>query len=525
MATTTTSNNTSTELKMRGLNKSFINSAQKLFETAPEADFSKLFDQYKNHLATFTKSEATLTATPVTAAPATTTTTTTFAFPAAPSQPAPISITKPVEPIKPVFEAPKPIESKPIEPMKSFFEIPKAAEPIKSVFEVPKTVEPVKSVFEAPKSSEPVKSVFEAPKPAEPMLFTKPAEPIAPLFGLTKPAEPVKLSTESFKPVFEAPKPTEPSKTTEESTFKPFVPPEPFKLPEPLKTEVTKISEPEVTKTDEPVASTVPAFKPFSFGTTDSSIAFKPFSFGSTEAVNPSTASVSASTLEPESTAPAFKPFSFGSSSATTPFTFGSTTGTSSGNSFTSTATAPLPSFSFGTSAPTSAFSFSMPPQPASKESGDEDNNEIPAEEAESFTLTRTNNDQLKTGAGEENETCQHEERCKVFMMERGGANGWIDLGVGIFKINRYNNEKGKSRVLCRAEGSGKVILNTLVNVPGMDVTTIEGKKECALLAIGPDGKPTKYLIRVKTLEQAESLKAAILAEIDYIKANKSSSS
>ena len=49
---------------------------------------------------------------------------------------------------------------------------------------------------------------------------------------------------------------------------------------------------------------------------------------------------------------------------------------------------------------PTSVFS--MPPQPASKESGDEDNNEIPAEEAESFTLTRTNNDQLKTGAGEE---------------------------------------------------------------------------------------------------------------------------
>lgn len=507
---TTTTNNASTELKMRGLNKSFLSSAQKLFETAPEADFSKLFDQYKNHLATFTKIEApsisaattvtfpTLTAAPVTAAPATTT----FAFPAAPSQPASIPVMKPVEPIKPVFEVPKPIESKP--------------------------VEPVKSVFEAPKPTEPVKSVFEAPKPAEPMLFTKPAEPIAPLFGLTKLAEPVKPSTEPFKPLFEAPKPTEPVKTTEGSTFMPFKPSEPFKLPEPLKTEATKISEPEVTKTDEPVASTVPAFKPFSFGSTDSSSAvpaFKPFSFGSTEAVNPSTASASASTVAPDSTAPAFKPFSFGSSSATTPFTFGSTTGTGTNNN--STSTTKLPSFSFGASAaaaPTSAFSFSMPPPPASKESGDEDN-EIPAEEAESFTLTRTNNDQLKTGAGEENETCQHEERCKVFMMERGGANGWIDLGVGIFKINRYNNEKGKSRVLCRAEGSGKVILNTLVNVPGMDVSTIEGKKECALLAIGPDGKPTKYLIRVKTLEQAESLKAAILAEIDYIKANKLSSS
>ena len=77
-------------------------------------------------------------------------------------------------------------------------------------------------------------------------------------------------------------------------------------------------------------------------------------------------------------------------------------------------------------------------------------------------------------------------------MMERGGANGWIDLGVGIFKINRYNNEKGKSRVLCRAEGSGKVILNTLVNVPGMDVSTIEGKKSAPCWLSARTANPQK---------------------------------
>jgi hypothetical protein len=103
--------------------------------------------------------------------------------------------------------------------------------------------------------------------------------------------------------------------------------------------------------------------------------------------------------------------------------------------------------------------------------------------------------------------------------MDPTGA--WIDLGVGVFKINRYNNETGKSRVLCRSEGNGKVILNALVSVPGMNVTNTEGKREVALLAVGPEGKLVKYLIRVKTLELAGELKTAIMSEIDYVKSGK----
>ena len=474
------------QLKMRGLNKSFLNSAQKLIEISPEADFNKLFEQYKNHLASFsvklteeTKKETTISEkAEITAVPVAVSTA--FSFPA-PTQSAPIPVLKPVEATQSIFEAPKPTE-----PVKPLFGI------TKPMFELPKASEPAKSIFELPKASEPVISVFDI----------KPAESIKPIIEIPK-------TTEIPKPIFELPKASEPSKPTFEmpkstDSAKPM-----FELPkfESKPTEsVEQIKPIETVMSSEPVKSieTIKPANPFSFGSTESPApAFKPFSFGLT--------------TESSSNAPTFKPFSFGtansseSASVAVPFSFGAgnTGGTASG----------LPAFSFGSN-PSTFGGFSVP-IPSENQSGGEDggNDEIPAEEAESFTLTRT---QLKTGAGEENETCQHEERCKIFAMDRNGGNGWIDLGVGTFKINRYNNEAGKSRVLCRAEGSGKVILNTLVNVPGMDVTTIEGKKEVALLAIGPDGKPTKYLIRVKTLEQAASLKTALQSEIEYVKSGKS---
>lgn len=518
---------------MRGLNKCFLTSVQKLIEIAPEANFTKLFDQYKNHLASFEEPKKQVAVSSddfntVSVKPAAITSS--FILPtgapiAAPKVPEAIS-----EALKPaLFGLTKPSEQS-VKP--SSFEIPKPVEAFKpfSAFETLKTADldlpkPTFNTSKLPPSSQ---QTIEIPKmtaePAKQSFDTSVSEikPINPVFEL--------------KPVFDQ-APTKPFTMFDKGSMfsipKPATVDEPTKAYEPI--EPVKIAEPtEPIKSSEPITVSAPAL--FSFGTASSSTpASAPapapalFSFGATA---PSI-STSTSAFAPASTS-GFKPFSFGSSESSAPafkpFSFGAPANESAPAplfSFGASSTAPaLPTFSFGSTSATNGFSFSAPSAAAAattteQQSGGEDD-EIPAEEAESFNLTRTNSEQLKTGAGEENETSQYEERCKVFMMDRTGGNGWIDLGVGTFKINRYNNETGKSRVLCRAEGSGKVILNTLVNVPGMDVTTIEGKKEVALLVIGPEGLPTKYLIRVKTLEQAVALKTALLSEIDHVKANKS---
>lgn len=41
-------------LNMRGLNKSFLQAAQEVHRRNPAADFTRLFEQYQNHLASFT---------------------------------------------------------------------------------------------------------------------------------------------------------------------------------------------------------------------------------------------------------------------------------------------------------------------------------------------------------------------------------------------------------------------------------------------------------------------------------------
>jgi hypothetical protein len=502
-------------LKMRGLNKSFVDSANKLLERSPSADFTKLFEQYSKHLASISglnpsKSSAVPFAKP----------TSSFAPPVLPGKTESIAINNQKEDQK-MMDFSSIAPSSAIETKPASFETK------------PFSFETKPASFEAkPFSFEAKPTSFEA-KPTS--LETKPS--------FTFEAKPVQASFESKPFAFEANKPAElvafeskPTTNTEEKFTDSDV-----------SSDVKHVSE--VIDTKEPA----PSFKPFSFGNNNASTSestAKPFNFGSTNSAfsfgGPSssapTTAFSFTPKEPvveEKEKEKEKPtstFNFGtteasgkSSIAETPkFSFGSsTTATTEAPKFSFGSgglSAPLPAFNFGSSATTGSsggFSFTAPTSTTEKQqSGDEDN-EIPPEEAESFTLTRTNSEHLKTGAGEENETCQYEERCKVFMMDSTGSNGWIDLGIGIFKINRYNNETGKSRILCRTEGSGKVILNSLVSVPGMDVSSTEGKKEVALLTIGSEGKPTKYLIRVKTLDQAGSLKAAILSEIEYVKSSK----
>lgn len=543
------------KLKMKGLNKCFVESAKKLYEISPEADFTKLFNQYSQHLASFSVSLNKV------HVPAATSEVSTSNF----SKNVPMESKEGFEPVN-LVESPKVIEQvssfdsfKPMHmdtPIESFetaaFKIllPPPFLGFKTSgtkTETPASTEPLTSnSFASTKDSNTCVDKSETTAKVESnSIATKPFSfnSLKPVESTTAPISTAAIDNgpTAFKPfsfgssstlTAEAPKvdsfdtklpaTTAPaafsfdaksSATTAPSTFS-------FDAKSPATTAPSAFSlDAKPTATTAPVAISFDEKSPvtaapsaFSFDT-KSPVTTAPaaFSFGST------------STTAADNGPLAFKPFSFGASSTTTTdqpsgtteapkFSFGSTTSTT------------LPTFSFGSSG---GFAFNVPSASATTSKADQscgEDDEIPAEEAESFNIKRSNSEQFKTGAGEENESSLHEERCKVFMMDmnpESSSGGWIDLGVGIFKINRYNNETGKSRILCRTEGNGKVILNTLISVPGMDVSSMEGKKEVALLAFGPDGKPTKYLIRVKTVEQAINLKSAILSEIEHVKSNK----
>jgi nucleoporin NUP2 len=107
----------------------------------------------------------------------------------------------------------------------------------------------------------------------------------------------------------------------------------------------------------------------------------------------------------------------------------------------------------------------------------------------------------LRTGAGEEQEVTLHEVRIKLFLLK---DNAYTDLGIGLFKIN-LNRISQKKRILCRAEGTGKVLINTYLN-SSIGVKYESGKKDVMIMCIQSDGQPAKYLIRLKTSESAQAL-------------------
>ncbi|EPZ34884.1 hypothetical protein ROZALSC1DRAFT_30369 [Rozella allomycis CSF55] len=166
------------------------------------------------------------------------------------------------------------------------------------------------------------------------------------------------------------------------------------------------------------------------------------------------------------STKPTDKPFLFGSSNST-----------------------PQLSFSFGTNNNSSSgFTFG-----AKVDKKEENDDEIPQGEEESFLNKRSNDELIKTGEGEENEEVLCESRSKIFQLKEN--NEWSDLGVGIFKVNR-NKETQKSRALFRSEGSGKVLFNYYL--PSFICSYNQGKKEIHIALFTGDTKPTKYFVRFK---------------------------
>ncbi|KAJ2704259.1 hypothetical protein FB645_003414 [Coemansia sp. IMI 203386] len=113
------------------------------------------------------------------------------------------------------------------------------------------------------------------------------------------------------------------------------------------------------------------------------------------------------------------------------------------------------------------------------------------------------------TTAGEEGETTEHVVRSKLYMWD-SDSKQYKDLGIGSFKVNTWILDNGgkRGRVLCRQEGSDKVTLNAAM-FKEMQVENTAGKKEVGILIVD-EGKPTRYLVRVKNAEFARNLFNAI---------------
>ncbi|KAH3683992.1 hypothetical protein WICPIJ_005015 [Wickerhamomyces pijperi] len=270
-------------------------------------------------------------------------------------------------------------------------------------------------------------------------------------------------------------------------------------------------------------ASDKPAF---SFGSNTLSSATsgdKPaFSFGS------SSTSTFASSDKPTTT------FNFGGSTSTTATAFGgfgssTTTKTSTDASKPSldfgSNSATKPSFSFGgassfsSSTPSSTFNFSLgaskPSEPttASTETvtGDAESQELEKEADVNFKPVVELKDKVEEKTGEEDETALYTKKSKLMLFQPSNKeNPYDSKGLGELKVLK-NNSTGKSRVLVRADGSNRVVLNASVNKEFKYDFLAESKKNMVKIpSITAEGKIETYIARVKTAEDGQNLVEAL---------------
>ena len=120
------------------------------------------------------------------------------------------------------------------------------------------------------------------------------------------------------------------------------------------------------------------------------------------------------------------------------------------------------------------------------------------AEETETDNLPQVD---LSRGAGEENEDVLFETRARGLKLVAG--TGWESQGVGFLRILK-NRETGRSRILLRADPSGKVILNTLL-LPQVEYSHRGSNVQ---FLVFNEAKPEQWTLKVKTQTLAADLVA-----------------
>ncbi|TPX70002.1 hypothetical protein SpCBS45565_g02091 [Spizellomyces sp. 'palustris'] len=145
--------------------------------------------------------------------------------------------------------------------------------------------------------------------------------------------------------------------------------------------------------------------------------------------------------------------------------------------------------------------SFIPPPQTPSNPSNDN------TEDADGDEANKEDQigDALMRGQGEEQERTVHQVRAKVFSFDKESGQ-WKPAGVGQLRVNKHI-ETGKARLLHRADGSGRVLLNAAV-YQGMKFTLKANNLSFAIVLEG--GVMQQTLVRVKAASDASALLDAI---------------
>ncbi|KAG0006418.1 hypothetical protein BGZ65_008285 [Modicella reniformis] len=153
-----------------------------------------------------------------------------------------------------------------------------------------------------------------------------------------------------------------------------------------------------------------------------------------------------------------------------------------------------------GSAAP-KPFAFQVPPTNATSPSSFSDT----AQEGDNEKMPDDTKSQLVDNReGEEDEETVFEVRAKLYGVVEGANK---DLGIGQFRVNE-NTETKKRRMIMRTAGTGLITLNSWI-IQGMSAK--RDKAVVTLFAI-EDGKPKRFMLRVKEEASAEELLKALEA-------------
>jgi len=112
--------------------------------------------------------------------------------------------------------------------------------------------------------------------------------------------------------------------------------------------------------------------------------------------------------------------------------------------------------------------------------------------------------DLTRSGAGEEEEEVEFEGRARALKVLPTSA--WEKQGVGLLRVLRHR-DSGRSRVLLRADPSGKVILNTAL-VRQVDYALRDNSVQ--FLVLKPSQPPERWAVRVRDGKIAAELSATM---------------
>ncbi|KAG8930331.1 hypothetical protein FRC02_004326 [Tulasnella sp. 418] len=110
--------------------------------------------------------------------------------------------------------------------------------------------------------------------------------------------------------------------------------------------------------------------------------------------------------------------------------------------------------------------------------------------------------EEVEVTTGEENENTKYQVRAKLFQLDTRGT--FKERGTGVLKINVRKSDESGARIVMRADGVYRTILNVLL-FPGMHFSVGQDPRYLKLASI-ENGVPTHYAIRVSNAKVAQEL-------------------